>query len=169
MKRNSFIFIIIISVFIITGCIDNNKIISNGEKISVANMEHKHCTRSGVGNSGVTTELSYELYYTGDKLNILESTEKVNATNETDLDKYQEAYETINSNYEGLEYYDTKIIRNDSSVTRKTIINYDKININDLLYIEGEEDNIIEDGEAKVEKWLSLAKKFGTKCVTVEE
>ena len=63
---------------------------------------------------------------------------------------------------------DTEVIRGDTSVTRKTTINYDKINIKDLLDIEGEEDNIIENGEAKVEKWISLAKKFGTKCEEVE-
>ena len=49
-------------------------------------MEHKHCTRAGTGDAGITTELSYELYYTGDKLNILSSTEKVIANKETDLD-----------------------------------------------------------------------------------
>ena len=29
------------------------------------------------------------------------------------------------------------------------------------------EDNIIENGKAKVDKWLTLAKKFGTKCKDV--
>ena len=104
--------------------------------------------------------MSYELYYTGDKLNILESTEKVIATKDSDLDTYQQAYEKIDSYYEGLEYYDTEVIRGDTSVTRKATINYD---------IEGEEDNIIQDGEAKVDLWLELAKKFGTKCEVVEE
>ena len=132
-------------------------------------MEHKHCTRSASGTDGVTTELSYELYYTGDKLNILESTEKVIATKDSDLDTYQQAYEKIDSYYEGLEYYDTEVIRGDTSVTRKATINYDKINIKQLLDIEGEEDNIIQDGEAKVDLWLELAKKFGTKCEVVEE
>ena len=113
--------------------------------------------------------MSYELYYTGDKLNILESTEKVIATKDSDLDTYQQAYEKIDSYYEGLEYYDTEVIRGDTSVTRKATINYDKINIKQLLDIEGEEDNIIQDGEAKVDLWLELAKKFGTKCEVVEE
>lgn len=169
MKKISVILIITISILFITGCNENNKVISNGTNVSTANMEHKHCTRSGTGDAGITTELSYELYYTGDKLNILSSTEKVIANKETDLDKYQQAYETINSYYKGLKYYDTEVIRGDTSVTRKTTINYDKINIKDLLDIEGEEDNIIENGEAKVEKWISLAKKFGTKCELVEE
>ena len=68
-----------------------------------------------------------------------------------------------------MDYYDTKVTRGDTSVTRNAIINYDKIDIEKLLEIEGEEDNIIENGEAKVDKWLSLAKKFGTKCELVEE
>ena len=43
------------------------------------------------------------------------------------------------------------------------------LDIDTLLAIEGEEDNIIEDGKAKVDKWLTLAKKFGTKCTVVED
>ena len=170
MKKISIIFITLTFILLITGCDDDeNEVVSNGKTVNTANMEHKHCTRSASGTDGVTTELSYELYYTGDKLNILESTEKVIATKDSDLDTYQQAYEKIDSYYEGLEYYDTEVIRGDTSVTRKATINYDKINIKQLLDIEGEEDNIIQDGEAKVDLWLDLAKKFGTKCEIVEE
>ena len=49
------------------------------------------------------------------------------------------------------------------------VINYDKVDIARLLEIEGSEDNIIEDGVAKVDKWLTLAKRFGTKCELVED
>lgn len=169
MKKISIIVLAFIFILLLTGCDEENKVISNGKKVSTANMEHKHCTRSGSGSNGVTTELSYELYYTGDRLNILESTEKVIANEDSDLDQYQKAYEQINKYYKGLEYYDTEVIRGDTSVTRNTTINYDKINIKELLSIEGAEDNIIEDGEAKVDKWIELAKKFGTKCEVVEE
>ena len=169
MKKISIIVILFVFVTLITGCEEENKVVSNGENVSTANMEHKHCTRSGSGTSGITTELNYELYYTGDRLNILESTEKVIANKDSDLDQYQKAYEQINKYYNGLEYYDTEVIRGDTSVTRKTTINYDKINIKELLKIEGEEDNIIEKGETKVEKLIALTKKFGTKCEIVEE
>ena len=169
MKKISIIFITLAFILLITGCDDENEVVSNGKTVNTANMEHKHCTRSASGTDGVTTELSYELYYTGDKLNILESTEKVIATKDSDLDTYQQAYEKIDRYYEGLEYNDTEVIRGDTSVTRKATINYDKINIKQLLDIEGEEDNIIQDGEAKVDLWLELAKKFGTKCEVVEE
>ena len=62
-----------------------------------------------------------------------------------------------------------KVIRDDNSVTSNITINYDKIDIDQLLNIEGSKDNIVEDGKAKVDKWMSLAKKFGTKCKTIEE
>ena len=169
MKRISIILFIMFIGLLATACNKKEQVVSNGEKINTSSMEHKHCTRSASGGAGITTELTYEIYYTGDKLNILESTEKVIANKEEDLDKYQEAYEKINDYYKNLEYYDTEVIRGDTSVTRNATINYDKININKLLEIEGEEDNIIENGEAKVEKWLSLAKKFGTKCELVKE
>ena len=168
-KISILLFIIAISLLMVTGCSDTKEVVSNGQKVSTANMEHKHCSRLANGGTGITTELTYELYYTNDKLNILESKEKVVATKEEDLDKYEEAFEKINKYYEGLEYYDTEVVRGDTSVTRNATINYDKIDIEKLLEIEGEEDNIIENGEAKVDLWISLAKKFGTKCELVEE
>ena len=54
--------------------------------------------------------------------------------------------------------------RGDTTVISDITINYEKIDVEKLLEIEGEEDNIIENGKAKVEKWLTLAKKFGTEC-----
>lgn len=44
------------------------------------------------------------------------------------------------------------------------IINYDKIDIDKLLEIEGEEDNIIVGNKAKLSLWLELAGKVGTVC-----
>ena len=64
------------------------------------------------------------------------------------------------------EIYDTEVVRTATTVARKVTINYDKININNLLAIEGADDNIIEDGVAKVEIWKELAKKFGTTCTS---
>ena len=95
MKKISIIFITLAFILLITGCDDENEVVSNGKTVNTANMEHKHCTRSASGTDGVTTELSYELYYTGDKINILESTEKVIETKDSELDTYQKAYEKI--------------------------------------------------------------------------
>lgn len=171
MNKKIFILILVCTIFL-TACSskkEQTKIESNGEVINTSSMKHKKCTRTGNAGTGIDVSLNYDLYYTGDILNILHSEEKVVATNESDLDTYEEAYKKIYKNYEGLKYYDAKVERGDTSVTSDLTINYDKIDIDALLSIEGEEDNIIENGKAKVDKWITLAKKFGTKCEDVDD
>ena len=171
MNKKIFILILVCTIFL-TACSskkDETKVESNGEWGGVSSMKHKKCSRTGNAGSGIDVSLNYDLYYTGDILNILHSEEKVVATNESDLDTYEEAYKKIYKNYEGLKYYDAKVERGDTSVTSDLTINYDKIDIDALLSIEGEDDNIIENGKAKVDKWITLAKKFGTKCEDVDD
>lgn len=166
MKRiSSLIIIPVICLVFLTGCNSNdNKVISNGEKVNTKKMQTMHCTRKASASNGIEVELEYELYYKGEDLNILHSVEKVMSANDESLDLYEDAYKKIHANYEGLEYYDAKVERGDTTVVSDITINYEKIDIDKLLEIEGEEDNIIENGKAKLDKWLSLAKKFGTEC-----
>lgn len=162
--RSSLILILAICLCLLTGCSDENQIVSNGEKIDTKGMKVMHCVREATADAGIDVSLSYDLYYTDENLNILHSTEKVSSNDSSNLDLYEDAYKKIQANYQGLKYYDAKVTREDTTVTNDITINYDKIDIDRLLEIEGEEDNIIENGKAKVESWLTLAKKFGTKC-----
>ena len=167
MKKISII-VLILSLFIITGCDKETEVKINGEKIDTSKMEHKHCTREATMTGGEVS-LNYDIYYIGDKLEILKSEEKVTSDSEETLNTYEEAYKKIHSNYEGIEYYDTKVERTDNSVTSYITINYAKIDADKLIAIEGEKDNVFENKKAKVSKWITLAKKFGTKCVLVED
>lgn len=172
MKKSSIIIVLILSLFLVTACQEKKtqeKVISNGEKVDTSQMKHKTCTRDASAGDGIDVTLSYDLYYTGENLNILHSSEKIVSTSSDTLDEYESAYKKIDSNYVNLKYYDSNVIRGDTSVTRDLTINYDKIDIDGLLTIEGEEDNIIENGKAKVDKWMSLAEKFGTKCEDVTD
>ena len=170
MKKSSIIFVAILSLFLLTACSnksDTEEVVSNNEEVNTSTMKHKKCSREGSASDEITVSLNYDLYYTGENLDILHSVEKVTATKSEDLDKYETAYKKIYKNYEGLKYYDANVIREDTTVTSDVTINYDKIDIQKLLDIEGAEDNIIENGKAKVDKWITLAKKFGTKCEDV--
>ncbi len=174
MKKSKSLIIIGIALICIVGCDSSNsqnreKVNSSGNEINTNQMGHKHCTRQATAGTGVEVSLNYDLYYKGDILNILHSEEKVmSASNET-LDTYENAYRGIHKNYEGLEYYDAKVERGDTTVTSDITINYEKINMKALLAIEGEEDNIIENGQAKVSKWIELAEKFGTTCEEIQD
>ena len=84
-------------------------------------------------------------------------------------DTYENAYRGIATNYSGLDHYETNITRSGNTVSFEMNIDYDKIDIPALIRIEGEEDNIFENGIPKVQKWLDLAEKFGTKCELVTD
>lgn len=156
MKKLCFITILLLIVVLITGC-DENK--SKG---------HKYCTRSGSVENG-DVSLNYNIYYTGDTLNKIESNEKVTSEDSSVLDTYENAYKGIHVNYKGLDHYNTSVIRTDDSVTSIIVIDYDKVDIDRLIELEGEDDNIFENKIPKVSKWLELGKKVGIKCEEVEE
>ena len=173
MKKSKILFVLFLSLLLI-GCGNSNKessdvVISNGDRVNTKKMEHKHCTRKGDAGTGVNVSLNYDIYYTGDILNLLVSEEKISSADDSVLTTYEDAYKGIQSNYIGLEYYDQEVSRGDTTVINKITINYDKIDIDKLIAIEGETDNIFENKVPKVDKWLELAKKFGTKCELVEE
>ncbi len=165
MKKNKILTLIIIVLIGICGC---NAKESTKEIRKENGMIHEHCMRAGNAGSGTEVELSYEIYYTSDILNKIESKEEVKTQNKETLDLYENAYKKIQKNYEGLKYYDAKVERTEQSVTSYITINYDKIDIDKLIEIEGEDGNIFEEKIPKVAKWKELAKKVGTKCSIVE-
>ena len=173
MKKSSFLIILVVLALLLSGCSNSSetkdKVKSNGETVDTSKMQVMHCTRSASASSGIEVKLNYDLYYTGEILNVLHSEEKIISASDESLSLYEDAYKKIKSNYEGLEYYDQEVVRGDTTVTNTITINYDKIDIDRLLEIEGAEDNIIEDGKAKVDAWITLAKKFGTKCEEEKE
>ncbi len=165
-KKISLLLLIVLSLFIFTGCDDNdeNVIISNNEKVDVSKMEHQHCTRAANAGEEIKVNLDYDIYYKGENLLLLKSVEQVVSSESSNLDLYEDAYNSIKKNYDGLDYYDQIVERSNDTVSNTIIINYEKINTKALLDIEGEDENIIENGKAKVDKWLELGKKFGLVC-----
>lgn len=173
--------LLIFAVVLLAGCsnnininsnnnnnINNNQSINKSDKETVtedtSDMEKLSCTREANAGTGVDVDLSYEVYYQGEYIQILHSIEAITTENQDTLDEYETAYKSIAKNYEGLKYYDQTVTRTNNKVSNDTVINYGKIDTNKLLEIEGEEDNIIKDGKVKLNDWLSFAKKFGTKC-----
>ena len=170
MKRISIIITLLLVCILLCGCEEkeNKQVIVNNQVVNTASMKHKHCTREANVNGG-EGKFEYDIYYTGSILNVLKSKEEVISADDELLNTYEESYKKIHSYYEGLDYYDTSVVRGDTTVISTISINYDEIDINKLIDIEGEEDNIFENKIPKVNKWLSFAKKLGVKCELVED
>lgn len=182
-RLSKLLLICLISLLIFTGCESgedkSNNVVNNGVNVeensdegnieSTKDLSSKKgelsCTREATAGDGITPMFNYYIKYKNGNILELHAIEMVVSSNQENLDIYEEAYENINKNYKGLKYYDTKVVRDNNSVTRDTVINYDKIDINALLDLEGEKDNIIKDGKAKLDIWLDFAGRFGTTCV----
>jgi len=169
----SSILVIAICLFI-TGCENNNhnssvEIISNGEKVNTSKLKHKICKGEGNIDSNSQANMLFDIYYKNNDIFLLKSTQQIISSKEETLDIYEESFENIRKHYEGLEYYDTEILKNETSIQYIQTINYEKIDIDKLLSIEGEKDNIVENKKAKLDKWLTLSKRFGVKCEEAED
>ena len=168
MKKVFVIVSLFLVIILLCGCEDKENVVINGKTINTSKMEHKHCTRNGTLDGG-EVKLEYDIYYTGDVLNVVKSLEKVISPDENILNSYEQAYKGIHAHYIGLDNYDTEVVRGDTSVTSLMNINYDEIDIDELIRIEGEEDNIFDNKVPSVSKWLEFAKKLGTKCELVKD
>ncbi len=152
-----------VGIFLVCGLV----LICTGCEASVSNAGGSgviQCSRVGTID-GATSQMFYELYYDGEYLTVLHSSEQVLSDDEEILDTYEAAYKNIYKAYEGLKYYDAEVIRDSDSVITDVTINYEKIDIDALLDIEGSEDNVIdEDGKVKLQTWLDFAETFGVEC-----
>ena len=171
----SLILFVLIGSFLVTGCgneddsererVVNKKSIL--DEIDINDSGKLFCKREAFA-TGVDVDLRYELEYRDGYVLLLHSMEKVISDDNNKLDEYENAYRNIAKNYKGLKYYDINIIRDDDSVLNDTVINYEKLDMDKLLDIEGEEDNIIVDGKVALKDWVGFAEKFGTDCEKVE-
>ena len=159
MRKVIVILILIIGLFIFSGC-EKKTVVTNDKYAGRGTL---NCTREGELEGGEVS-FKYVLDYKDGNILSLHSVEKVVSDDKQLLDEYEKAYKNIFKAYKWLKYYENEIIRDDTSVTSDTIIDYKRIDTEALLKIEASSDNIIEDGVAKVDKWMTLAKKFGTTC-----
>ena len=165
MKKIISIFVILTIAIFLTGC-ESTEDLTDMYDTSLLN--HITCTRDAVieSDSSSSVSINYDLYYNDEEyLQILNSKEEIKSSNSNLLDQYEEAYKKIYKAYDGLEYYDNLIKRTDDTVVSTTTINYGKIDMDELMKIEGSEDNVkVSNGKIKLTDWKKFAKKYGTTC-----
>ncbi len=166
MKINKKITLVIISLFLLTGC---GKEVESGTKIDSKVDTTKSngtliCSREANAQNNAQAKFYYEVNYRKGNITKLYTSEKVLTTDDSTLDTYENAYKKISQVFKNLNYYSTKVIRDESSVEYTSTIQYDKVDMEKLKALENSEDSIIKDGKIKVKDWLEFAEQFGTKC-----
>lgn len=181
-KKISLFFIIFCLVLISTGCSEETKTEGSTTDVTGTTTVKQtivdedfdkdgsgmlKCNTKAEAGEGIDVDLNYSIKYKNGNILELISIQKVSSDSQDSLDLYENAYQGIAKNYDGLNYYENNIVRDSNSVTYTITINYEKIDVKKLLAIEGEEDNIIKSGKAKLSLWLDLAGKMGTTCEEV--
>ncbi len=166
--------LIIVLCLLITGCGKETKntetiIESNGKNVDLSSKKHKICKGDGHIDSNSQANMIYDIYYKDNIIYLLKSQQQIISSNKETLDTYEQSFKGIASHYEGLEYYDTEITKTETSVNYIITINYEKIDTKKLIEIEGEEDNIFDNGYARLDKWVALSSQFGVTCEEAED
>ena len=179
-KKISLSILFLVLLFVVCGCEREQSISSDGTGGSSVQKETivddafnekgsgtLNCTTDAIAEEGIEVDIKYIIDYKRGNIMTLRSISKIISNDQSGLDLYEDAYRNIASNYRGLKHYTIKLIRDSNTVTYDTLINYKDIDVEALLDIEGEEDNIIVDGKAKLSLWLDLAERVGTTCEEV--
>ena len=102
------------------------------------------CTRT-VNMNNVEMDLRYEVYYEGDNVNKVQSTEKVISDDEATLQTYQDQVESIYSNFDNVEHYNYEVSIEGDTLTSTTDIDYTKIDMDQLLEIDSSVEQLLND------------------------
>ena len=166
--------VLLVLLFLVCGCSNQEDVDDLDDDVSKKAIVDEDFDREGSGTlkcvtaayaeDGVDVDLSYVVTYKNGNILRLKSKSVIISSNQESLDKYEDAYKNISVGYKGLKYYEAEVLRESDKVTYNTSIDYSNIDIDKLLDIEGEEDNIIKKGKAKLSLWLDLAEKIGTTC-----
>ncbi len=162
MKKISISLFLIFTIILISGCgketIEDKMKQEDNEKVL-------HCVRNVTTQDNIDADIKYSIYYDGDYVTKTVSIEKVTSKDKDILNQYKEAYEKVFSSYKGIDYYDNKVEKNGNTVSSITVINYQKVDTNKIIEIEGKEDNIFEeDGKVKKDTLVNFYKKYGITC-----
>lgn len=155
-------------IFVITGCKENSIDMS---KYKSTKYGHITCTTNATADKVSKITLKYDVYYNNNNkyIEMLKSVEGIETDDTSILNEYNKAYQSIADTYKDIDYYDISIVKNKTKVTKTTYINYAKVDMDELMKLEGTEDNVkLTNGKIKISDWKDFAKKYGTTCVDSE-
>lgn len=121
------------------------------------------CTRTAK-QGNIEVSLNYKIAYTGEYVNIIETTEIVKSEDQNTLNLYKTQLENIYDPYKSIDYYENEVTIEGDTLTSKTKIDYEHINVDDLIEIDSANEQILKDGKARVSDFRSMYESIGASC-----
>lgn len=138
-------------LILVTGC-------ASGEEKKIV------CTRTANMN-GLEMDFRYEVYYQGENVNKVKTTEKVTSDSETTLETLESQTKALYSNFDNIENYNYKVTINGNTLTSTTDIDYTKIDIDELLEIDSSVQQLLnDDKKIDLDKITQIYESAGAIC-----
>ena len=147
----------IIALVLITGC-------GQGSKDITIKKEKMVCTRTGNMNN-LEMDFNYEVYYEGNNVNKVQTTEKITSEDTSVLEQSKQQIENLYSNFDNIENYNYNVVIEGNTLTSTTDINYEKIDIDELLEIDSSISQLLnDDNKIDLEKITQVYEQTGATC-----
>lgn len=147
----------IIALVLITGC-------GQGSKDITVKEEKILCTRTGNMNN-LEMDFNYEVYYEGNNVNKVQTTEKITSEDTSVLEQSKQQIENLYSNFDNIENYNYNVVIEGNTLTSTTDINYEKIDIDELLEIDSSISQLLnDDNKIDLEKITQVYEQTGATC-----
>ena len=147
----------IIALVLITGC-------GQGSKDITVKEEKMVCTRTGNMNN-LEMDFNYEVYYEGNNVNKVQTTEKITSEDTSVLEQSKQQIENLYSNFDNIENYNYNVVIEGNTLTSTTDINYEKIDIDELLEIDSSISQLLnDDNKIDLEKITQVYEQTGATC-----
>jgi len=153
MKKGILLSLLVLALVVVTGCG------SSKEETKVLT-----CTMSGTVVEGTTIDSTYKVTYTGDYVDLVESTETVTSDTEEILDAYKETVESMYSAYDDVKYYDYNVSLDGDTLTSTAKINYAKIDADAMIEVNSANSSLFTDGKVTLTAIETLYKAMGATC-----
>lgn len=122
------------------------------------------CTRTTNMNN-VEMDLRYEVYYEGNNVNKVQSTEKVISEDAETLQTYQEQVKKIYSSFDNVDHYNYDVSIEGDTLTSTTDIDYTKIDMDQLLKMDSSIEQFLNDnGKIDLDKITQVYEQTGATC-----
>ena len=122
------------------------------------------CTRTATMN-GMELDFRYEVYYQGNNVNKVKTREKVKSESDVTLKNLESQAKTLYSNFDKIKNYNYSVTIEDNTLISTTNINYQKINIDELLKIDSSINQLLNDNnKIDIEKITKVYEQTGATC-----
>lgn len=151
MKKNKIILVVLLGL-IVTGC-------STGD----GKVKTMTCTRT-TDQQGTKMSLNYIVTYQGDYVKSVKTVESVTSDDIELLENYKTTIENIYAAYTELDHYDTTVTIEDNTLTSTAEIDYEKIDVDELIKLDSANAQLFEDGKIRVDTMEEVYAQVGATC-----